>query len=89
VGSPPTAVFVGKLTVFTASLDGGFGCLVVLAAVNTVTSQFYYLRWIVPAVRPLQTPAGDLAPWAAAAAYLAAAATLVLGPLSGVLLGWL
>lgn len=24
VGSPPTAVFLGKLTVFTAAWDGGF-----------------------------------------------------------------
>lgn len=41
-------VFVGKLTVFAAALDGGFGWLVVVAAVNTVASLFYYLRWISP-----------------------------------------
>ncbi|NEE02046.1 NADH-quinone oxidoreductase subunit N [Phytoactinopolyspora halotolerans] len=49
VGTPPTGVFVGKLAVFTAAGDGGFGWLVVLAAVNTVASLFYYLRWIAPA----------------------------------------
>jgi NADH-quinone oxidoreductase subunit N len=49
VGTPPTAVFVGKLTVFSAAWDGGFAWLVVLAAVNTVASLFYYLRWLVPA----------------------------------------
>ena len=48
VGTPPTAVFVGKLTVFAAALDGGLGWLVVVAAVNTVASLFYYLRWIGP-----------------------------------------
>lgn len=50
VGTPPTAVFVGKLAVFTAAADGALMWLVVLAAVNTVASLFYYLRWIAPAV---------------------------------------
>ncbi|MFC9246074.1 NADH-quinone oxidoreductase subunit N [Streptomyces sp. NPDC057136] len=50
VGTPPTAVFVGKLEAFSAAFDGGYAWLAVLAAVNTVASLFYYLRWIVPAV---------------------------------------
>ncbi|MFE7804461.1 NADH-quinone oxidoreductase subunit N [Streptomyces sp. NPDC057430] len=50
VGTPPTAVFVGKLEVFSAAFDGGYTWLAVLAAVNTVASLFYYLRWIVPSV---------------------------------------
>ncbi|RFU21744.1 NADH-quinone oxidoreductase subunit N [Geodermatophilus marinus] len=49
VGTPPTAVFVGKLAVFAAAWDGGLAWLVVLAAVNTVASLFYYLRWFAPA----------------------------------------
>ncbi|MBQ1016829.1 NADH-quinone oxidoreductase subunit N [Micromonospora sp. D93] len=49
VGTPPTAVFAGKLTVFTAAWDGGLAWLVVVAALNTVASLFYYLRWLVPA----------------------------------------
>lgn len=48
VGTPPTAVFVGKLAVFLAAADGAMMWLVVLAAVNTVASVFYYLRWIAP-----------------------------------------
>lgn len=44
VGTPPTAVFFGKLAVFAATWDGGFVWLVVVAAVNTVVSLFYYLR---------------------------------------------
>jgi NADH-quinone oxidoreductase subunit N len=52
VGTPPTAVFVGKLEVFTAAFDGGYAWLAIVAAVNTVASLFYYLRWIVPAVSP-------------------------------------
>lgn len=44
VGTPPTAVFFGKLAVFTAAWDGGMAWLVVVAAVNTVLSLVYYLR---------------------------------------------
>ncbi len=49
VGTPPTAVFVGKLAVFAAAWDGDLIWLVVVAAINTVASLFYYLRWIAPA----------------------------------------
>ncbi|WP_432534674.1 NADH-quinone oxidoreductase subunit N [Kineococcus arenarius] len=51
VGTPPTAVFIGKLTTFTAAWDGGATWLVVLAALNTVASLFYYLRWLGPVFR--------------------------------------
>jgi NADH-quinone oxidoreductase subunit N len=54
VGTPPTAVFFGKLAVFTAAWSGGLGWLVAIAAVNTVASLFYYLRWIASAVRPAE-----------------------------------
>jgi hypothetical protein len=68
----------GKLQVFTAAIDGGYGWLAALAVVNTVASLFYYLRWLAPAF--LQRPPGTsvtgdaLEPagrWAAAAAYTA------------------
>ncbi len=82
VGTPPTAVFLGKLTTFAAAWDGGLAWLVVIAAVATVASLFYVLRWIAPVVatteragpepgRPRRTPA--------AVAVLAAAAVLVVG----------
>jgi NADH-quinone oxidoreductase subunit N len=58
VGTPPTAVFVGKLAVFSAAWDGAMVWLVVLAAVNTVASLFYYLRWI--SAGALGAPAEDL-----------------------------
>lgn len=48
VGTPPTALFIGKLTAFTAALDANLGWLAVLAVVNSVASVFYYLRWIFP-----------------------------------------
>jgi NADH-quinone oxidoreductase subunit N len=86
VGTPPTAVFAGKLTVFTvftvftaAAGDGGLGWLVVLAAVNTVASLFFYLRWLAPAVRGGGTE-HTVAPWARTAAVTA---SLTLGVLAG------
>jgi NADH-quinone oxidoreductase subunit N len=89
IGTPPTAVFVGKLTVFTAAVDAGLAWLAVVAVVNTVASVFYYLRWITPVVRrpdPAQDGAALLEPsgrWAAVSAYSAAVASLLLGVLSG------
>lgn len=86
VGTPPTAVFVGKLTVFSAALDGGLGWLVVVAAVNTVASVFYYLRWIAPtflrepAAPAALVPAGRWSRWGA---YSAGTASLALGLLGG------
>jgi NADH-quinone oxidoreductase subunit N len=77
VGTPPTAVFLGKLTVFTAAWDGGLAWLVVVAAVNTLVSLFYYLRWLVEAFRP-----GEPAPtagWARAAAVVGALGVLAVG----------
>ncbi|MFF5712571.1 NADH-quinone oxidoreductase subunit N [Streptomyces sp. NPDC012756] len=84
VGTPPTAVFVGKLEAFTAAFDGGYAWLAVLAAVNTVASLFYYLRLILPAVSGRPGDAltdGDLP--ARVAAYTAAAVSVGLGVAAG------
>ncbi|WP_046470283.1 NADH-quinone oxidoreductase subunit N [Allosalinactinospora lopnorensis] len=63
VGTPPTAVFVGKLTVFTTAVDAGLAWLVVLAIINTVASLFYYLRWILPLFQTRAgTPANESGP---------------------------
>lgn len=88
VGTPPTAVFVGKLTVFTAGWDGGFAWLVVVAAVNTVASLFYYLRWIIPVFRkggPSGSGGLQLRRHAAATAIAAAAGVIALGVFAGLL----
>jgi NADH-quinone oxidoreductase subunit N len=45
-GIPPTAGFTGKLFLFTAALDQGHLALVILAAVNTAVSIFYYLNLV-------------------------------------------
>ena len=92
VGTPPTAVFAGKLTTATAAWDGGDAWLAVAVLVNTLASLFYYLRWIVPAYRPGEPVERSSAaalvprPWAAGAAVTAGAASLALGLAAGV--GW-
>jgi NADH-quinone oxidoreductase subunit N len=45
-GIPPTAGFTGKLFLFTAALNQGHLALVVLAAVNTAISIFFYLNLV-------------------------------------------
>jgi NADH-quinone oxidoreductase subunit N len=46
-GIPLTAGFIGKLSVFTAAMESGFGGLVVLAMVATAVTAFFYLRIVV------------------------------------------
>lgn len=91
VGTPPTAVFVAKLTTASAAWDGGQAWLAVVVFLNTVISLFYYLRWIIPAYRAseptVRTVSDNFVPatWSLATAVLAAALSLVLGIGAGVL----
>ncbi|PWR13551.1 NADH-quinone oxidoreductase subunit N [Micromonospora sicca] len=88
VGTPPTAVFVGKLTTATAAWDGDYAWLAVVAFVNTVLSLFYYLRWIVPAYRTADADmvaTEQVSPrrWSARTAVIAAALSLAAGLAAG------
>jgi NADH-quinone oxidoreductase subunit N len=93
IGTPPTAVFVGKLSLFGAAIDSGRTWLAILAIVNTVASVFYYLRWLAPTfLRPPAEPTDALAPagtWTRGGAYTAVAISLLLGPHSGIVLSWI
>ncbi|WP_328773590.1 NADH-quinone oxidoreductase subunit N [Streptomyces sp. NBC_00286] len=90
VGTPPTGVFLGKLEIFSAAVDGGYTWLTALAVANTVASLFYYLRWLAPlftTTDPAPTEAhAALGRWAAATAYTAASVSLVLGIAGGAVL---
>lgn len=88
VGTPPTAVFVGKVTTATAAWDGGLPWLAVAVFVATLLSLFYYLRWIIPVCQTADTAEDDgpdvtPVPWAARTAVATAALALVLGLLAG------
>ncbi|TDD91409.1 NADH-quinone oxidoreductase subunit N [Actinomadura darangshiensis] len=85
IGTPPTAVFVGKVLMFGAALDGHYAWLAVVAAVNTAASVFYYLRWIVPLFRRPSVPSPP-ARGASAVAVTAALCSLALGIGSGIAL---
>ncbi|MFI7142377.1 NADH-quinone oxidoreductase subunit N [Streptomyces massasporeus] len=88
LGTPPTGVFLGKLQVFSAAVDGGYAWLAALAVANTVASLFYYLRWLAPLFRTATTEAAatvhtTAGRWSAATAYTAATASLALGLAGG------
>lgn len=88
VGTPPTAVFVGKLTTASAAWDGGYAWLALVVLANSVVSLFYYLRWLAPACRPLEagepaTPPPPAGQWCTGTAVGAALLALVLGVASG------
>ncbi|SDB80466.1 NADH dehydrogenase subunit N [Raineyella antarctica] len=93
VGTPPTVVFVGKLTTATAAWDAGLAWLTVLVVLNSLLSLFYYLRWIEPvyasgrsreeAGEEAAEEAGEAAfvvrPWSARIAVAAALLSVALG----------
>ena len=84
VGTPPTAVFVGKLAVATAAWDAGFAWLTVALLLNSVLSLFYYLRWIAPLLRTA-APAAAARAWGLRVAVGAGTVSVVLGLASAVL----
>lgn len=75
VGIPPLAGFTGKLLLFTATIDGGYAWLAVVAIANSVISLFYYLRVVGPMY--FDTTPGDQA--SAASPTRSVAAVPVLG----------
>ena len=82
VGTPPTVVFVGKLLAFGAAAEAGLVWLVVVAALNTVASLYYYLRWLAPAYGST-VRSGHLDAGSVRVAVGSAVAVLVLGLASG------
>ena len=46
-GFPPTAGFVGKFYIFRSAVESGQIWLVIIGAINTAVSAFYYLRVVV------------------------------------------
>ncbi|MEO6020943.1 MAG: proton-conducting transporter membrane subunit, partial [Knoellia sp.] len=89
VGTPPTIVFVGKLTAATAAWDGGMAWLTAALLANSLVSLFYYLRWIAPTLRR-DTPRPALrspTPWSTRAAVITAAVSVLLGVFAGPLWG--
>jgi len=94
VGTPPAAVFVGKLTTATAAWEGGYAWLAAVVFANSMISLCYYLRWIAPTYRagesapsergePAPSYDGPARPWSNRLAVVAAALSLVVGVAAG------
>ncbi len=87
-GIPPLCGFVGKHTVFTAAIDGGYAWLALVAVANTVISLFYYLRVIGPMYFETTTnQVAVLGRWAAISAGVTTVGVLAVGVLAEVALG--
>lgn len=88
VGIPPLAGFVGKLALFAASIEAGYGWLAVLAILNTVVSLFYYLRVLAPAFLASPETARPVAGrWTASGTALPAAGLVALGLAAEIVIG--
>lgn len=86
VGTPPTAVFVGKLTTIAAAWDGGLAWLAIVVLVNTLLSLFYYLRWIVQPFRSYDGPGPEMSVigrWSVRLAVVTAVLSVGLGIAAG------
>jgi NADH-quinone oxidoreductase subunit N len=59
-GIPTTVGFVGKFYVFSAAISEGYVGLVLVAAVNTVVSAYYYLRVIMVLYMGAPVPSPEL-----------------------------
>ncbi|RAV06914.1 NADH-quinone oxidoreductase subunit N [Mycolicibacterium sp. GF69] len=89
LGTPPAAVFVGKLTTASAAWDGGAAWLAVAVFINTLISLFYYLRWIVPIVTPApagfpSTAAPSARRWSTGVAVVTAGVSVAFGIAAGI-----
>ncbi len=85
-GLPPTAGFIGKLTVIEAVLDGGYAWLAFAVVIGSLVSLGYYLRviavmWFKDAPAGAEEAAPRRAPELVAVALVAAALTLAIGVL--------
>ena len=49
IGVPPLSGFVAKLLLFLVAIEVGYTWLAIVAAINTVISIFYYVRFLAPA----------------------------------------
>jgi NADH-quinone oxidoreductase subunit N len=83
IGFPPLLGFWGKLALFMAGMEAGQVALVVIAAVNSAISAFYYLLIVALCLLAMPTAQSETVvrravPWPRVAAIATAAAVLVL-----------
>jgi NADH-quinone oxidoreductase subunit N len=88
-GLPPTVGFYGKYLLFVAGWNANLAWLVLLAALNSVVSLFYYLR-VAKALFLSEPAEGQAAPQPVFVGFLVllGAANLVLFFFASPLVGW-
>lgn len=87
-GIPPTAGFIGKLTVFSAAWVGGYGWLVLVALLTSAVAAYLYLKvivvmWFRDADEDTVGTVEHPSPWTWVVLVVTALATLVLGLVPG------
>jgi NADH-quinone oxidoreductase subunit N len=88
IGMPPAAGFMAKFYLFSSAVQNGLLWLVVVAAVNSVISAYYYLRvvkvmWFGQAASPEKVPSTELP---RLALFLCCLGVLVLGIIPGLVM---
>lgn len=90
LGTPPTSVFVGKLTVVLTAWDSSAVWLAIVVLINTLLSLSYYLRWFAQPFRALPEDDREVTVatqvWASATAVCASTMSVAVGLAAGVLL---
>lgn len=89
-GFPPTAGFVGKFYIFKSAVQAGHIWLVIIGAVNTAISAFYYLRVVVTMYMREPEEALEFSPYSSTLVIgliIAAIGVLFIGVLPSFMLG--
>ena len=89
-GIPPTGGFVVKFYVFASSSQAGYLWLVIIAALSTVISLYYYLRVIVFMYMkaPAEGQSLNTTPLQWSAVAVSAVFTIVMGVVPSPFMGW-
>ena len=89
-GFPPTAGFVGKFYIFKSAVQAGHIWLVIIGAVNTAISAFYYLRVVVTMYMREPEEELEFSPYSSTLVIgliIAAIGVLLIGVLPSLMLG--
>ncbi|MBE9504483.1 MAG: NADH-quinone oxidoreductase subunit N [Proteobacteria bacterium] len=89
-GIPPTGGFVVKFYVFSSAIQAGYLWLVIIAALSTVISLYYYLRVIVFMYmkEPAEGQSVNTTPLQWSAVAISAVFTIVMGVIPAPFMGW-
>jgi NADH-quinone oxidoreductase subunit N len=88
IGIPPTIGFMGKFSVFSVVIDGGYPVLALIGVITSLISAYYYLRVVVVMYMREGEPVVRKEAWLYTTALVTGACVLVLGIFSEPLLNW-